>query len=78
MEYESIRSFRADLKAAFDYVEGGAEEGDCIIRRGDTLFKLTLENWKAAEEVKEMSVCRNGHPIPDGRDRCLAKGCKYS
>lgn len=23
-------------------------------------------------------ACKNGHPIPDGRDRCMGKGCKYS
>ncbi len=22
--------------------------------------------------------CREGHAIPDGRDKCLGKGCKYS
>lgn len=21
--------------------------------------------------------CKEGHPIPEGRDRCLGKGCKY-
>lgn len=24
------------------------------------------------------AYCKNGHPIPDGRDKCLGKGCKYS
>ena len=23
-------------------------------------------------------VCKNGHPIPYPKDRCLGKGCKYS
>jgi len=23
-------------------------------------------------------VCKNGHPIPEGRDKCLGKGCKYA
>jgi hypothetical protein len=29
---------------------------------------------------KEMQpkFCKNGHPIPYGRERCLGKGCKYS
>jgi hypothetical protein len=22
--------------------------------------------------------CANGHPIPDGRSKCMGKGCKYS
>jgi hypothetical protein len=22
--------------------------------------------------------CKEGHPIPPGRDRCMGKGCKYS
>jgi len=25
-----------------------------------------------------MRFCPNGHPKPEGRDRCLGKGCKYS
>jgi len=24
------------------------------------------------------SFCKNGHPIPEGRSKCLGKGCKYS
>jgi hypothetical protein len=24
------------------------------------------------------SFCKNGHPIPEGRDSCMGKGCKYS
>lgn len=23
-------------------------------------------------------ICRNGHSIPQGREKCLGKGCKYS
>lgn len=25
-----------------------------------------------------MKFCKNGHAIPEGRDRCLGKGCKYA
>lgn len=28
-------------------------------------------------EVKT-KLCKNGHAIPEGRDRCMGKGCKYS
>lgn len=24
------------------------------------------------------AICKNGHPIPEGRTKCLGKGCKYS
>lgn len=27
---------------------------------------------------KADKLCKNGHPIPDGRDRCMGKGCKYA
>lgn len=50
MEFDSVRSFRANIKQAFDYVLSGSEEGDCIIRRGDDSFKLVLENWRGEEE----------------------------
>lgn len=23
-------------------------------------------------------LCKNGHPVPDGRIKCLGKGCKYA
>ena len=35
----------------------------------------------AVEEVKSIyrnEMCPNGHPIPEGRERCMGKGCKYS
>lgn len=56
MEYKSLRTFRADLKTAFDYVEAGAEEGDLTIERDGTVFKLVLESWKAPEESEEITV----------------------
>lgn len=32
------------------------------------------------EKVGSMAKteCKNGHPIPEGRTKCLGKGCKYS
>ena len=50
MEYDSLRTFRARLKEAFDYVESGSEEGDLIIHRNGTTFKLVLDSWQVAEE----------------------------
>lgn len=39
----------------------------------------------SAEDVKKIfptaksqAFCKNGHLIPEGRDKCLGKGCKYS
>ena len=29
-------------------------------------------------EPKAQKFCKNGHPVPSGRDRCLGKGCKYA
>ena len=28
--------------------------------------------------VIEAEYCKNGHRLPNGRDKCLQKGCKYS
>lgn len=47
---------------------------------------LANEIIKHAEEIEIPSevykafdkTCKNGHPIPKGRDRCLIKGCKYA
>lgn len=30
------------------------------------------------KEVIPMKFCPNGHPIPEGKSKCLGKGCKYS
>jgi len=51
MEYDSLRTFRARLKEAFDYVESGSEEGDLIIHRNGTTFKLVLDSWQVEEEM---------------------------
>lgn len=29
-------------------------------------------------ESKAQKFCKEGHPIPVGRDKCLGKGCKHS
>lgn len=29
-------------------------------------------------QSKAMRFCKNGHPIPDGRTKCLGKGCNVS
>lgn len=30
------------------------------------------------QKERSMGFCKNGHPIPEGRDKCLGRGCKYS
>lgn len=27
---------------------------------------------------RSSNTCKEGHPIPSGRSKCLGKGCKYS
>jgi hypothetical protein len=29
-------------------------------------------------KLDNFGFCKNGHPIPEGRIKCLGKGCKYS
>lgn len=35
---------------------------------------------RGVESAKQpaLKLCKNGHAIPEGRDRCMGKGCKYS
>lgn len=35
------------------------------------------EELKKIIPVRESKLCKDGHPIPQGRDKCLWKGCKY-
>ena len=37
----------------------------------------TRSSFERRVERNSGGFCKNGHPIPDGRDRCLGKGCKY-
>lgn len=30
------------------------------------------------QKEKKMKFCANGHAIPDGRSKCMGKGCKYA
>jgi len=36
------------------------------------------EKLKDMQEEKPMDFCKEGHPIPEGRTKCMGKGCKYS
>lgn len=42
----------------------------------------TAKQWAEVQNKVEfsgkMQFCKEGHPIPDGRTKCLGKGCKYS
>ena len=38
-------------------------------------YKKTKERTPAKRDYLE---CKNGHPLVEGRNKCLAKGCKYS
>lgn len=29
-------------------------------------------------EAKAQKFCKEGHPVPEGRTKCLGKGCRYS
>lgn len=40
--------------------------------------RLMKEQAIKAFNGKELKQCKNGHYIPDGRHKCLEKGCKYS
>lgn len=39
----------------------------------------TLEDkLKSMQEKSGMKFCPNGHAIPEGRSKCMGKGCKYA
>lgn len=40
----------------------------------DNLVKIMSSKTKISNTL----FCKNGHPIPEGRDKCLGKGCKYA
>jgi hypothetical protein len=40
--------------------------------------RLLKEQAVKAFNGKELKKCKNGHYIPDGRFKCLEKGCKYA
>lgn len=45
------------------------------------IIKTPADATKKVEELfkaKPMDFCPNGHSIPEGRTKCMGKGCKYS
>lgn len=32
---------------------------------------------KEFQGAKKLAFCKNNHAIPEGRDKCMGKGCKY-
>lgn len=47
-------------------------------RESDWVKKNTVVNEKIIPKELEPKFCKNGHPVPYPKDRCLGKGCKYS
>ncbi len=33
--------------------------------------------YQSAEKARAYNFCPNGHSIPEGRSKCMGKGCKY-
>jgi hypothetical protein len=74
----------------FDLEDKKSELVNSLLRThyAGTEPKLVVENagteaerkqWVEVEKpTRTKEFCKNGHPIPEGRDRCLGKGCKYS
>lgn len=91
MIYKSVADFRKSLRSAFNAADTG--ENIEVIRYGK-LYRLVPVGNAAkissdtATKVNKMlfaearsnskNFCPNGHAIPDSRDRCLGKGCKYA
>lgn len=63
---------RQDLQdtAVKHFVSGKAIENKKQLGKARSMLERQNE--------KSMGFCKNGHPIPEGRDKCLGKGCKYS
>lgn len=38
----------------------------------------TMEEKLGNLQRSNAKYCKNGHAIPNGRDRCMGKGCKYA
>jgi hypothetical protein len=37
-----------------------------------------VKQLKQGKKVKDMHTCPNGHLVPEGSTKCMAKGCKYN
>lgn len=49
-----------------------------LVIENDSVLSLNGRTQMKAETLERQRTCKNGHPIPEGRDRCLGKGCKYA
>lgn len=81
------REVRGDIAAAptQEEFETKLVEPKKIAEKPTTVIKTPEQAAKIVQTVsggmggaKGMSFCKEGHPIPEGRTKCLGKGCKYS
>lgn len=58
------------------YFDNTTKETDPI---PDTKPPLSLNDVKEIKAKQaNMKMCPNGHPIPEGRSKCMGKGCKHA
>jgi len=67
------------------YPEGETKiPGGKVVVNETKIIKTPEEALKqvAAVGMKKVDIgmkfCKNGHPIPEGRTKCMGKGCKYA
>lgn len=59
------------------------DEVSSNVRPNITKIKTVADATKQVKQIqatdgKDYSFCKNGHAIPEGRSKCMGKGCKYA
>lgn len=72
----AIGELKEELEDEFKYGDGSGKPVKTT-KISETVIRTPQQ---AAEAVKPagMRFCKEGHPMPEGRSKCLGKGCKYA
>lgn len=81
----TLSQFRKCTREAFNLVDADCEVyidryGERYVLTGYKFYKFLIDGVEQEKVAPAQSpmFCKDGHPIPEGRSRCMGKGCKYS
>lgn len=64
----------SELMEVPEQFKGSKDDEEQIIKTPEQAAKVVNTKLRPIEG----KFCPNGHPIPEGRTKCLGKGCKYA
>lgn len=79
--YKEVPVVEFDPKATWletDEVSSNVRPNIQKIKKSSVATPQIESKIQEFQKEKKMKFCANGHAIPDGRSKCMGKGCKYA